>query len=126
MARVLVVDDYPAIVTMLRLVLMSAGHEVMTAENGLTGLGVARRHKPDLVLLDVDMPVMDGVAVCGTLKRNPATARIPVLLMTGRMCAGVSERAKGAGALGVLAKPFVRARLLEEVERALSEAGASG
>lgn len=122
MARVVVVDDYPAIVSMLRLVLMSAGHEVMTATDGESGLGLVKRHKPDVVLLDVDMPGMDGVVVCGRLKRDRETARIPVLMMTGRLCMDVLQRARGAGAVAVLPKPFVRERLLEEIARAAAMA----
>lgn len=121
MARILVVDDYPAILGMLQLMLATAGHEVVTAAGGAAGLGLAGRVKPDLVLLDVDMPERDGMAVCGDLKRDPATAHIPVLLMTGRLCVEVLERARQEGALGVVPKPFFRARLLEEIARAIPE-----
>ncbi|MDF3059010.1 MAG: pilH [Rariglobus sp.] len=120
MARILVIDDYPAILSMLELILATAGHEVVTAENAGAGLSLAGRLKPDLVLLDVDMPEMNGLAACDGLKGDPATRHIPVLLMTGRLCMEVVERARRAGAYGVLPKPFFRARLLEEVTRALA------
>lgn len=117
MARILVVDDYPAMLALLETTLVSAGHEVVTAGGGADGLVFAARHRPDLVLLDVDMPHMSGLVVCGDLKRDPATEHIPVLLMTGRFGFEVLERARQAGALGVLPKPFVRERLLEEIAR---------
>lgn len=126
MARVLVVDDYPAILTMLRLTLVLAGHEVVTAADGAAGLGLVGRARPDVVLLDIDMPAMDGLTVCGELKRNQTTAGIPVLLMTGRLCVEVLDRARGAGAFAVLPKPFPRARLLEEIERAIAVATPDG
>ncbi len=122
MARILVVDDYPAILTMLQLMLAAAGHEVLTANDGLTGLNLAGGVKPDLVLLDVDMPERCGISVCGELKRDPATMHIPVLLMTGRPCVETIEHAREVGALAVLPKPFSRAGLLEEIARALSTA----
>jgi CheY-like chemotaxis protein len=121
MARILVVDDYPAILGMLQLSLVAEGYEVLIAEGGAAGLRLAGRLKPDLVLLDVDMPEMDGITVCGGLKRDPATSHIPVLLMTGRPSAGMPAKARDAGAAGVLFKPFVRTRLLEEIAQALSE-----
>lgn len=126
MARILVVEDYPAILTMVRLMLMSAGHEVVTAVDGKAGLGMVGRHKPDLVLVDVDLPLLDGVTMCGLMKRDPGAERIPVLLMTGRLCADVLARASKAGALGVLAKPFARAQLLAEVDRAVEAAARAG
>lgn len=120
MAHILVVDDYPAILAMLRLTLLGAGHEVETAEDGLAGLVAARRSGPDVVLLDVDMPGMDGVAACAELKRDARTRGIPVILMSGRLCMAVIEKARQAGAAGVLRKPFDRALLLEEVEKAIA------
>lgn len=117
MARILVIDDYPAILGLLQLTLTTAGHEVVTASDGVSGLALAERVHPDLVLVDVDMPEMDGVAVCGGLKRDPGTRDIPVLLMTGRLSAQVMDRGRRVGAEGVLPKPFVRARLLEEIQR---------
>ena len=122
MARILVVDDYPAILGMLELMLAAAGYEVVTAIDGAAGLELAGRLRPDLVLLDVDMPDMDGMAVCTHLKGDPATRHIPVLLMTGRLCTGILEQARQVGAFGVLSKPFFHIRLLEEVARAMPEA----
>jgi CheY-like chemotaxis protein len=122
MARILVVDDYAAILDMLEMMLAEAGHEVMSACSGVAGLELAARWRPDLVLLDVDMPGMDGVAVCRELKRGDATRSIPVLLMSGRFGPDVSERARKAGALGVMPKPFACEGLLAEIRSAATEA----
>lgn len=121
MARILVIDDYEPILAMLRVTLESAGHEVATAADGATGLVMLPRLKPDLLLVDVDMPGRDGVSVCAEVKRTAATAGMVVLLMTGRPCAELMQRSRAAGAAGVLAKPFVRAVLLDEVERVTRE-----
>ncbi len=115
MARILVVDDYEPILDMLRLVLAAAGHEVFTAGDGISGLSQAQSLRPDLVLLDIDMPETDGVFVCREIKQAPSTAEIPVLLMTGRP--GSHARARGAGALGILSKPFACSELLTEIKR---------
>jgi len=118
MARILVIDDYEPLLAMLQATLEAVGHEVVTAADGVTGLGLVPRFKPDLMLVDVDMPERDGVSVCAEVKSDEATAGIAVLLMTGRPSAELMQRSRAAGATGVLAKPFVRAVLLDEVERA--------
>lgn len=123
MARILVIDDYAPILHMLDLLLGEAGHEVMTAGTGAEGLARAHSWRPDLVLLDVDMPEMDGLAVCGELKRGETTGRIPVLLMSGRLSPAVSDRAREAGAFAVMPKPFMRERLLAEIQSAVQGDG---
>lgn len=122
MARIVVVDDYLPLLAMLKTLLEAAGHVVMTASDGRAGLDAVRCSLPDLVLLDVDMPLMDGVAVCAALKEcEEAVAGVPVLLMSGRLSPEVLARARGAGACGALPKPFCRIALLEEIERVLRQ-----
>jgi CheY-like chemotaxis protein len=126
MARILVIDDYVPILDMLDLMLEGAGHEVVTACSGAAGLELASNWRPDLVLLDVDMPGMDGVNVCGRIKNGAVTTGIPVLLMSGRFGPDVSRRARDAGAFGILPKPFDRERLLMEIQNAVSGNVANG
>jgi CheY-like chemotaxis protein len=121
MARILIVDDYPAILDVLEIMLTTAGHDVVRADDGAAGLAQASCAKPDLVILDIDMPEMDGVEACLELKRNPTTMHIPVLLMTGRLSSELLQRARQAGALRVLSKPFFRVPLLGEISCALPE-----
>jgi CheY-like chemotaxis protein len=121
MTRILVVDDYPGILAMLDLTLSMAGYEVVTADNGAAGLLLAAELKPDLILLDIDMPGRDGTAVCADLKCEPVTTHIPVLMMTGRLSLHVLEQARQAGAQGLLSKPFFRECLLGEINRMLTE-----
>ncbi len=106
MARILLVDDEEIIVSLVRHVLRDEGHEVLTAARGLEALAVARRHPPDLVILDIVMPGIDGLAVCRRLREDPKLQAIPVLFLTGRDA--IAERIEGldGGGDDYLPKPF--------------------
>ena len=82
MAKILVVDDDKSIVDLLRALLTNKGHEVCVAMDGKAGLEAAKREKPDLIILDVMMPEMDGFTVSGLLFQDPAMKLIPVLILT--------------------------------------------
>ena len=120
MARILVIDDYQPLLDMLRVLLGSRGHEVSTATDGAEGLRLCEDSPFDLALLDVDMPGVGGIAVCNILKCHPGTRNLPVLMMTGRPGLETDMRAKGAGALEVIAKPFAVQELLDKITRAAS------
>src|SRR5262245_26133122 len=84
MAKILVIDDDKSIVEMLKFLLSRAGHTVSTALDGKAGLTAAQQEKPDLIILDVMMPEMDGFTVSGTLFKDPALRKIPILILTAR------------------------------------------
>lgn len=109
--KVLVVDDEPTNVLLVSRVMKRLGYEVVTAANGEEGLAAAVRERPDVVLLDVNMPQLNGFEVCRRLKDDPATRLIPVVLVTG--LAAVEDRIRGldAGADDFLSKPFAIAEL---------------
>jgi two-component system chemotaxis response regulator CheY len=119
MARILVVDDNPAIRHIMGSCLPMFGHVVTLAEDGIVALERADALSTDLILLDIDMPRMNGITVCETLKRDPARTHISILMMTGRMSAEVEARARRAGAAVVLDKPFTWERLEQELSRHL-------
>ena len=119
MARVLVVDDHPDILALTVAVLELAGHEVDTAENGREAVEKAVDHKPDAIVLDIMMPVMDGLAALKILQSQP-TSHIPVLLMSAKTDVSDVETGLAAGAVGYLTKPFDPKALLGELSRALS------
>jgi DNA-binding response OmpR family regulator len=120
--KVLVVEDDPDQLEVTRLSLKAAGFAIGTAANGVEALKKARTVSPDLILLDVMMPGMDGFAVCETLRGNPATASIPVLMLTG-LCSHISQLvAFDAGATDYLVKPFVPEELISKVEKLLHRA----
>ncbi len=118
-ARILVVDDTAANVRLLGQVLLLAGYEVVTAASGEEGLAKVVFARPDLVLLDVVMPEMSGYEVCRALRANPATALLPVVMVTA--LDPESERVKGieAGADDFLSKPINQPELLARVKSLL-------
>jgi two-component system cell cycle response regulator len=126
-ARVLVVDDIPANVKLLEVKLQAEYYEVVTASNGVQALDAVKVHAPDIVLLDVMMPGMDGFEVCRALKADETTAHIPVVMVTA--LSDVKDRVRGldAGADDFLTKPpnsvalFARIRSLVRLKRAIDE-----
>ncbi len=113
---ILVVDDNPVIVKLLQELLIRAGYRVMKVSSGEEALEALVEVKPDLVLLDVDMPGKSGFAVCRAIKQNPHTTDIPILFVTAR--AGREDIIEGfaAGGLDYITKPFTRAELLARVQ----------
>jgi cyclic di-GMP phosphodiesterase len=117
--RILLVDDDPALRTLLRTTLAGTDVEVEEADGSEAALAIVRRRVPDVVLLDVAMPGMDGLELCPRLKSAAATAELPVVLLTG---SDVGERQAGeAGADAYLRKPFSPLELLSLVERLAGE-----
>ena len=106
MARVLVVEDNVANMTLATFLLESAGHTVLSATDAETGLTLARAQKPDLVLMDIQLPGMDGLQATALLKAGVATARIPVIALTALAMKGDEERIRAAGCDGYTAKPL--------------------
>ena len=106
MARVLVVEDNPANMTLATFLLQSAGHTVVTAANAEIGLMVARAEQPDLILMDIQLPGMDGLEATGLLKADAATRAIPVVALTALAMKGDEERIRAAGCDGYIAKPM--------------------
>jgi CheY-like chemotaxis protein len=112
--RILVVEDEPDLRFIVRRVLARAGHEVTEAGDGAAALTVVQQSSPDLVVTDIMMPVMDGVQLVRALRANPATAAIPILVVSGDwQLAGDVD--------AVLAKPYRAAELLEAAEGLLEK-----
>jgi len=126
--RVLVVEDEPVIRELVRSMLHDGPVEVETASTGADGLRRVREGSFDLVLLDVVLPGMDGLTVCRMLKSDPATAGVPLYMLTARTRRSDLEAALACGANGYIHKPFRGTELMELVERLrLCEAdGSSG
>jgi len=106
MARVLVVEDNPANMKLATFLLQSAGHTVLAAADAEAGLTVARAEQPDLILMDIQLPRMDGLEATLELKRDEATRAIPVIALTALAMKGDEERIRAAGCDGYIAKPM--------------------
>lgn len=120
MARILIIDDFAPILDVFGLMLTAAGHQVLTSSNGPAGLRLAERVPPDLVLMDVDLPGPNGLAMCLALKCAPALAAVPVLMMTGRPYWELNQSITAVGACGLLIKPIARDSLLKAIASALA------
>jgi CheY-like chemotaxis protein len=120
MARVLVIDDEPDVRWLIRMSLERAGHEVLDAEDGLRGVALAQRQRPEIIVLDLMMPVMDGYAVLDALAKDARTAQVPVVVLSARAIPDEAERAVGAGARRFLEKPFDPELLAGELDALLA------
>ena len=123
MARILIVEDEANIVKLISIRLERLGHSINSADNGVAALDIAREITPDLILLDVMIPVLNGFQVLQRLKADPATAPIPVLMLTARgherdIVAGIE-----GGADDYIIKPFSFPELIARVSTALARHG---
>jgi two-component system cell cycle response regulator DivK len=106
MARVLIVEDNPANMTLAVFLLQSVGHTVLRATDAEAGLTMARDEQPNLILMDIQLPGMDGLEATVLLKRAEATRAIPVIALTALAMKGDEERIRAAGCDGYIAKPM--------------------
>jgi two-component system, chemotaxis family, chemotaxis protein CheY len=119
MTRILAVDDSPSMREMVRVSLTGAGFEVTAAANGEQALQIAREASFDLILLDVNMPLMDGIAVIRALRAHSQYRHTPILMLTTESSADRKREGKSAGATGWIVKPFDPAQLIATVHRVL-------
>jgi len=117
--RILLADDEEDIKTVVTMFLESQGYEVLTAFDGLDALEKARTEKPDLILLDIMMPVLDGFEVCKRLKEDAATGNIPILILSAAAHVESVNRGLRAGAKDYIVKPFEPEKLLEKIEQVI-------
>ena len=117
--RILVVDDEPDAIELIRFNLKASGYEVLTAEDGEEALAKARKFSPDMILLDVMLPEIDGLEVCKVLRRDPATASLPIIMLTAK--ASEIDRVLGLefGADDYVTKPFSPRELMLRVRNLL-------
>jgi two-component system chemotaxis response regulator CheY len=120
--RILAVDDSPSMRHMVGVTLRAAGYEVVEAADGDEALEYARNHSVDLVLADVNMPRMNGIALVAQLRALPAYRLTPLLLLTTESSQQSKQQGKQAGATGWMIKPFHPDQLLATLDRVLSGA----
>ena len=106
MAKILIVEDNPANMKLAIFLLESAGHTALTARDAEAGLTLARNEHPELILMDIQLPGMDGLEAVVLLKRDDSTRVIPVIALTALAMKGDEERIRAAGCDGYIAKPI--------------------
>jgi CheY-like chemotaxis protein len=122
--KILVIDDEPELVKAVEIRLKTTGYKVEVAYDGLSGIDKAKETKPDLILLDIIMPKMDGYEVCKTLKSNSKTKDIPIIIFTASIAVGQQELEKkcvSAGAQAAIIKPFETQDLLNIIDEILKK-----
>lgn len=119
--KILLVEDSKNISTVLVDVLKAEGYTVMHAPDGVTGVAMTRREKPDLLLLDLLLPKLSGYDVCNTIKRDNNTRHIPVLVISTMDKPESVARAKACGAANFMRKPYNLDDLLAEIKRLLGQ-----
>jgi DNA-binding response OmpR family regulator len=119
LAKIVVIEDDPTFLDLLRVHLASAGHEVLTAEDAALGLRAVITEQPDLILLDLTVPYLDGFEMIKVLRNDPATKKIPVVVLTGRRDDETFAQARKLGASQFLTKPVARDLLIRTIETQL-------
>ena len=120
MAEILIVEDNEANMRLARLLLVNAGHSVLWAADGETGLTMAREHQPALILMDIQLPGMDGLAATRLLKQNPQTAHIPVIALTAMAMKEDREKTRLAGCDAYVIKPLRYKELYQVIDALLN------
>lgn len=121
MARILIVDDSPSQLLGIQRIVEKLGHETITATDGAAGVEAAKSSLPDLVLMDVVMPNLNGFQATRTLKREPTTQHIPVILVTTKDQDTDRMWGMRQGARAYITKPFSEDELLEVIERVFNQ-----
>jgi len=113
--RILVVEDTEDNRQILRDLLTAAGFDLIEAVDGESGVAMAQAHKPDLILMDIQLPMIDGYEATRRIKADPALTHIPVIAVTSYALSGDEEKTRAAGCNGYIAKPFSPRQLLNKV-----------
>lgn len=121
MSKILIVEDNFDNMTLVRLLLEREEYQVLLANDGQEGLDVARQEPPDLIALDLDMPVMDGWEFIRKAKADPNIQDIPIVVVTAHLLPGERNRVLKEGCAGYVSKPFKVKDLIGEIQRCLPE-----
>jgi CheY-like chemotaxis protein len=117
--RVLLVEDNESTIDVVQMELQAIGYDVTIARDGLEGLNLLAEQTPDVVMMDIQLPKMDGLEAIRQIRANPATRDIPILAATAKALKGDEEKCLAAGADGYIAKPFTHRQLEVAINRAI-------
>lgn len=121
MQRILCIEDNPQNMRLVRKILKHHGYEVIEAVDGTSGVALASREVPDLILMDINLPDIDGLDATQQIKNNPDLAHIPIVALTANAMYGDEERILAAGCDGYISKPVSKNALVEKVAETLAE-----
>lgn len=121
MARILIIEDNPANMKLALLLLHKVGHEVQCAVDAETGVDLARAEIPELILMDIQLPGMDGLSATALLKKDPGTAHIPVIALTAMAMKADKQKSEVAGCDGYIAKPLRYQELYATIDALLAK-----
>ncbi len=119
--KILIVEDEESLLKLESILLTSKGYDVQGVSNGAAALRVIAEEPPDLVLLDIMLPEMDGFEVCRRIKQNEATRHIPVIMLTAKKSRDDMARGEDVGADWYITKPFKSAMVIETIQRFLAK-----
>jgi len=119
MKRILVVEDHEDNRQILRDLLGSVGYDVVEAHDGEAALPAATQHRPDLILMDIQLPLLDGYEATRRIKADPALAHIPIIVVTSYALSGDEAKARAAGCDAYVAKPYSPRQLLAKIREFL-------
>ena len=119
MLRILIIEDSPVNMALTVAILENAGHGVLQADHAVEGIEIARREQPDLILMDIQLPDLDGLTATRMLKSDPRTAKLPVIALTAFAMKGDEDETRAAGCDGYVTKPIRYKEFLAEVDNVL-------
>jgi twitching motility two-component system response regulator PilG len=119
--KILIVEDEESLLKLESILLTSKGYSVTGVADGVSALEQVVLIKPDLIVLDIMLPGLDGFEVCRIIKQNPETAHIPVMMLTAKKSSQDCERGMAAGASAYVTKPFKSAKIIEIIQELLSQ-----
>ena len=117
--RILMIEDTEDNRQLMRDLLGSAGYELLEAVDGAAGVAMATKHKPDLILMDIQLPIVDGYEATRRIKADPALRHIPIIAVTSYALSGDEAKARAVGCDGYVAKPFSPRQLLAKIQELL-------
>ena len=119
MAKVLIADDSDMMRKIAKMSIEKGGHQALEASNGTEAVEIAKNEMPDVILLDAEMPEMDGWEACKAIKTNTPTSKIPILMCTGHDLSDEEDELKKVGAKGFITKPYNVAKMVEVINKVL-------
>lgn len=119
---ILYIEDNPLNMGLVRKIVMSLGYDMLSAEEGLVGIQLAEQHRPDLIIIDINLPDIDGLEVTARIRQHPEISKTPIVALTANAMHGDRERCLAAGCDAYIAKPISRLEVRNVLRHFLNQA----